>query len=129
METVLNILQAHGFSNPHEMEPGDHIEIQPDSEGQMPLVIEKIGETEHGSRISVAHYYTQLGDLMADPEIVFTVDHAGMWTPVRYVQHPRIEQYDPHGLGKSVVDFVKRWDRNLRKQGYLQAAKAEVAAQ
>ncbi len=129
MKSVLEILEAHGISDPHDMRVGDHIEIKPDTGAQMPLVIEKIREDEHGTRLSVAHYYTQMGDLMADPEIVFDVDHADKWVPVRYVQHPHIEQYDPHGLGKSVTDFVKRWDKNLRKQGYIRAAETEVAAQ
>ena len=33
----------------------------------MPVVIEQVGENQ----ISIAHYYEQNGDLMADPEIVF----------------------------------------------------------
>jgi hypothetical protein len=42
----------------------------------MPLVIEKIAP----GRISVAHYYTQMGDLMADPDIVFKVENSE-WVP------------------------------------------------
>ena len=33
----------------------------------MPVVVEQVGENQ----ISIAHYYEQNGDLMADPEIVF----------------------------------------------------------
>ena len=33
----------------------------------MPVVVEQVGK----NRISIAHYYEQNGDLMADPEIVF----------------------------------------------------------
>ena len=33
----------------------------------MPVVIEQVGENQ----ISIAHYYEQNGDLMADPEIIF----------------------------------------------------------
>jgi len=115
MEAVRNILRVHGYSDATDLEVGDSVEIELDNDAQMPLVIEKIGE----HRLSVAHYYTQMGDLMSDPEIVFRTDGT-TWTPVRYTQHPHVERYDPDGL--DMAGFVKRWDRNLREQGYVDAA-------
>ena len=36
--------------------------------------------------VSVAHYYTQNGDLMRDPEMVFEVGPDGAFHPVSYQQ-------------------------------------------
>jgi len=115
METVRDIIHAHGHPSVDVMGVGDHIEIERANDAMMPLVIEKIGE----HRLSVAHYYTQMGDLMADPEIVFTIN-GETWVPVRYVQHPHTEQSEPDGL--AMDGFVTQWNRNLREQGYVTAA-------
>ena len=40
------------------------------SDGFEDLVLEDIG----GGEYSIAHYYTQNGDAMRDPEITFTID-------------------------------------------------------
>ena len=114
METVTAIVQAHGYDSVHDMAVGDHIKVEHDH--QMPLAIEKIGD----DRLSVAHYYTQRGDLMSDPEVVFRLT-GDTWTPVRYTQHPHIHQHDETGL-TGVNAFVTTWDRNLRNQGYITAA-------
>jgi len=82
MNTVIDIVQAHGYQSVHDMDVDDHIRVERDH--QMPLPIEKLGD----NRLSVAHYYTQRGDVMSDPEIVFLLDGDG-WIPVRYTQHPR----------------------------------------
>lgn len=114
MDTVTEIVQAHGYDSVHDMAVGDHIKVEHNH--QMPLTIEKIGD----NRLSVAHYYTQRGDLMSDPEVVFRLD-GDTWVPVRYTQHPRIHHHDESGL-KTLKSFVNTWDRNLRKQGFLEAA-------
>ena len=116
MNTITDIVQAHGYQSVHDMDIGDHIKVEQDH--QMPLTIEKIGD----NRLSVAHYYTQRGDLMSDPEIVFRLD-GDEWIPVRYTQHPHIHQHDEDGL-TSISTFITTWDRNLRQQGYLNAATA-----
>ena len=36
---------------------------------------------------SVAHYYEQNGDLMADPDVVYWKDDEGAWRPTEYTQH------------------------------------------
>jgi len=64
MEAVRAILKEKGYSSASEMDINESVNIEMD--GFMDLYIEKIGE----SKLSVAHYYTQRGDLMADPEIV-----------------------------------------------------------
>ena len=40
----------------------------------MPVVVEKVGRLPgYGEIISIAHYEEQNGDLMADPEMEFTI--------------------------------------------------------
>ena len=111
MKTVKDVVRSYGYDTVDDMSVGDSIQVEPDSDVMMPLVIEKIDE----NRLSVAHYYTQRGDLMADPEIVFHVKNEE-WVPIRYTQHPYIEQYDPDGL--DLDGFVEQWNQNLQRQGY-----------
>lgn len=123
MDSVRRILEAQGYKDVQELEVNETIKIDPGPDAVMPLTIEKLWEYEDRDRISVAHYYTQRGDLMSDPEIVFDVPHGGGdWVPVRYTHHPYTEQYDSHGLGRDVQRFVELWDENLRSMGYVQAA-------
>lgn len=117
MQAVRDILQAHGYDSVDDMAIGDHIEVDRAEDAMMPLVIEKIG----AHRLSVAHYYTHMGDLMSDPEIVFHIDN-GVWTPVRYTQHPHVHQHDEDGL-PSVEAFAADWSRNLERQGYVAQAR------
>lgn len=118
MEAAKQILAISGFENPLQMEFEDCIRIEVN--GHMPLVIEKVAE----NRISVAHYYTQRGDLMSDPEIVFEID-GDEWIPIRYTQHPLAEEYNKNGLDKLRNGFISQWSQNLEKQGYVKAAKQE----
>lgn len=117
MEAAREILHAHGYDDAASMTVGDDIKITLDSDAMMPLVIEKIAD----NRLSVAHYYTQRGDLMSDPEIVFRVN-SDDWTPVRYTQHPHIHQHNEDGLD-SMDQFCTQWSRNLQRQGYVKTAK------
>lgn len=98
--------------------PGDNLTVSVESFDD--LVIEKVGP----QRVSVAHYYTQNGDLMSDPEIVFitpAADEDDGWTPVRYTQHPHIHVHNSNGL-TDLNSFIKRWCGNLREQGFVTAA-------
>ena len=104
MDAVKKILAAKVYQTVQEMNIEDSVTVEVPE--MMDLVIEKIGE----NRLSVAHYYTQNGDLMSDPEIVFRID-GNRWIPVRYTQHPFIEQHDEDGINLS--GFLKRWNRNL----------------
>jgi hypothetical protein len=118
METVKQILEAQGVQNPVEdMEVGERYEIPSEpTAADMDLTIEKIGEHQ----ISVAHYYTQRGDLMRDPEIVYRIEN-GNWTPIEYTQDPGVYQRNEAGL-RNVQEFSQTWSENLRRQGFLQAA-------
>jgi hypothetical protein len=109
VEAAKEILREQG-TTAEEMEIGEHHQIG--VPGLMDLTIEKIGE----NRVSVAHYYTQHGDIMSDPEIVFKIQDSE-WTPIRYTQHPNIHRHDENGL-PSVQKFAEQWSRNLKKQGF-----------
>lgn len=119
MDAVKEILRLHGYSSAEEMESGTSITVE--VSGFMDLDIEKIGS----NRVSVAHYYKQMGDLMSDPEIVFKITGYGEWQPVRYTQHPFREEHNENGLTR-VEKSVRQWSRNLETQGYVKAAQRGV---
>lgn len=92
----------------------------------MPLVVERTGP----DRVSLAHYYEQNGDLMADPEMEIRV-HAetGMAEALHY-------QQDGLGIFRRVYEerdgkifvrprqkkeqntFLEQWLLNLKRQGF-----------
>ena len=49
-----------------------YIKIE-NTKGYMPVSVEIIEDSENLVKVSVAHYYEQNGDLMADPEMCFAV--------------------------------------------------------
>lgn len=119
MDAIKKILAAEGYQTVQEMDIEDSVTIEVPE--MIDLVIEKTGE----NRVSVAHYYTQNGDLMSDPEIVFRID-GDRWVPVRYTQHPFIEQHNEDGL--DLDGFEARWSRNLVAQGFVEAARKAASA-
>jgi hypothetical protein len=109
-----------------------HFHLRIENEGFMPLVVEawNIG----GSHvISVAHYWMQNGDAMRDPEVVM-MNEGRLLT---FQQDPYIYQelasYEkgPAGVSwkisprlyASVLDFTKMWVRNIKAQGFINAAR------
>lgn len=130
MTTVKHILDLFPNQN--------HIRIE--SEGFMPLVVERIGT---GPRklplISVAHYFTQNGDAMRDPEMTFEQDARGDLHPVTFQQDGGLPLYQEavfqNEEGQTLVrprllqqlrSFARTWSCNLREQGFLSAAKAKA---
>jgi hypothetical protein len=88
------------------------------------LVIER-----HGSLISVAHYFEQNGDLIADPEV--ELRHP-TWFPTAITQviGGRREKFIERN-GQECVDmkfhnevtsFLAMWGRNIRAQGWDRAS-------
>jgi len=114
MEAARAILASLGIESIDEMNVNENYTVE--VHGYEDLTIEKISP----DRLSVAHHYVQRGDLMCDPEIVFHIDN-GVWTPVRFTQHPHVHRHDPTGL--ELGGFVTQWSENLREQGFLDAAK------
>jgi hypothetical protein len=114
MKSIEKILRSKGVENLETMEINENYTIH--NQGYHDLTVEKISP----DCLSVAHYYTQRGDLMRDPEIVFRIIENGSWMAVEYRQDDcGIYQRDESGL--DVSGFVKRWDKNLEKQGFVEA--------
>ena len=98
MKTVQAIIDLFGGLDALKQQP-----IRLKVEGFMPLVIEHVGIGPRGQPlVSVAHYYEQNGDLMADPDIALEVAD-GVWSPVEFQQASR-------GFHKSVPLFQKAPD-------------------
>jgi hypothetical protein len=82
MESVREIIALFGG-----MDSLRERSIRVEVEGMMPLVIEYVGEgPRSGTLVSVAHYFVQNGDLMADPDLTVEVQNSGEWLPVAYQQ-------------------------------------------
>jgi hypothetical protein len=106
----------------------------------MPLTIEGIGTGPYGYQaVSVCHYFEQNGDLMQDPEIMFEYNN-GEFFPYAIQQAPLNRYAEVYrcdtsrdyrgkptgadlGLKKELEEFAAMWDRNLRDQGFVVAAK------
>lgn len=113
-----------------------HIHVQREVPGFMPLVVERIFNpppAPPGARahLSVAHYYLQNGDLVSDPEVTFSVyhlsEHAGLrslgiavadrasseWLFIpTSVSMPTVGQYHEAFSGRSEALLVSRtWQR------------------
>jgi len=131
MKTVEQIIKGRGGLDALKSK---YIRIE--NPGYMRLVIEHVGTGPRGlPLVSVAHYHEQNGDAMRDPEIVFEIDPQGQmeWGPVEYTQdnlgiyQRAVWQENGHvyikpRLVKDLKSFARTWDRNLREQGFLQAA-------
>jgi hypothetical protein len=98
----------------------------------MAVIVECVGP----DRFSVAHYYEQNGDLMADPEVVFWRRH-GRYYPCEYKQdglglYQELIEFDPNDYARPVsfrpraqadcASFCATWMRNIKhQQGGLRA--------
>jgi hypothetical protein len=103
--------------------------------GFMRLVIEHVGTGPRGGElVSVAHYGELNGDLMRDPEVVFEVA-AGQLQP-NSIQQDYVGSYrDAVFIGedgkvfirpaevRDIEAFSRIWDRNIKHQGFVDAAK------
>jgi hypothetical protein len=120
IDTIQAILEHHGYNSVSDIPVGEHIKLH--VEGHEDLVIEKTGH----DIISVAQYYTQMGDLMADPDIVFRVI-GDDWIPIEYTHHGLGKyNYSESGL-PHLNGFIQTWDRALKRQGFIEAAKEQAA--
>jgi hypothetical protein len=139
MKNVARIIELHGGLVALESKP---IRIESPSSGFMRLCIEHVGTGPRGMPlISVAHYFEQNGDLMADPDLVFEVNpdengplswKTGEWGPVSFTQHSTGTYQEAvvvqdgkvmvaPKLISSLKSFARTWDRNIKAQGYVEA--------
>lgn len=117
MKSIKEILSSHGYDSIEAVPTDTHAEIS--VEGYEDLTIEKIAP----NRLSVSQSYTQHGDIMRDPEIVFKIT-GDKWIAVIYQQDDIGKfQQDDSGI-KSATTFAHNlWDSNLQSQGFVEAAK------
>ena len=128
--TVAEIIEAAGrteeFYDAMAGKGDFHLRIERPSPSIMPLVI----ECHDTNTVSVSHYYEQNGDLMADPDIVFLASPQG-WKAIEYTQH-NLNIYQCAGEGRylpSATSFSNgTWARNIREQGFVEAAKNQAMA-
>ena len=95
----------------------------------MPVVIEKVGNLiGYGEVISIAHYGEQNGDLMADPEMTFTIVE-GKYYPISFRNDyvgvsQEVFGFDKDGKPKTIkirlqsdlVVFSTQWMKNIKEQ-------------
>lgn len=101
------------------------------SEGFMDLSIEKLyyNDVYGNSVYSIAHYGVQNGDLMADPEITFSItsdgrlipqtfrnDYVGVYQEVFQERNGRMLY--SQSLLRELDDFMWHWFQNLAEQGF-----------
>jgi hypothetical protein len=82
-------------------------------------------EVTPAGEVSVAHYTQVNGDAWRDPEIVYEVR---TWRAVEITQDP-VARYRRAPAGHYLVgvhDLSRMWAGNLRDQGFLKVASAEV---
>ena len=98
---------------------GDAYYMKLKSDGFEDLVLEDIGSGEY----SIAHYYTQNGDAMRDPEITFTIDKQNLSIhPTSFLQDDIGLFYETAQAKPSMVqdlkDFMSQWFTNIVNQGF-----------
>lgn len=86
--------------------------------GFMDLNVEVIDE----NRIAIAHNFELNGDLMADPDIEFTVDKENRLLYPQTYQQDTLQRYevvngDAH-LASDLNVFMNQWMHNIMEQGY-----------
>jgi hypothetical protein len=92
------------------------------------LTIENSGQQQ----VSVAHYFEQNGDLVADPDVVFFTGYS-VWVPIEITQNygytVRYATLNEAGTQicrlnltgqASLAAFSEQWAQNLMAQGWLE---------
>jgi len=93
------------------------------STGYMDLIIERLGH----DTVSIAHYYEQNGDLVADPEITVKIDFDNCTAEALtfqnfmgfYTVYPEADKVNLK-LKKTLNSFLNYWLTNLKEQGFYQ---------
>lgn len=113
------IVQAAGQTEAYEsaIRNNESFALKVTNAPYMPLTIEVTGE----GNVSVAHYFTQNGDAMRDPEIVFNPKN---WYGVEITQDPVgvYQRVRPNCYSRGIEDLARIWAKNLREQGFIEAA-------
>lgn len=122
-ETIEHLLKSHNLLEDFQNKNSFHVRFV--MTGYQRLVIER-----HGGMISVAHYFEQNGDWIADPDVEL---HYPSWTPTAITQafFGYRSKFIERG-GKTFVDtrfhkqvssFLGMWARNIKSQGWAERGK------
>lgn len=102
-------------------------------ESYMPLVIEVLPPHMNPlglPSVAVSHTFIQNGDVMFDPEIVFTVLGKDEWMPTEITQHPvgvyraafaggeQTPLPQARAIVRDILPLANLWARNLHEQGW-----------
>jgi hypothetical protein len=130
MKSIEEIVQVTGGWDRLRSRP-----LKIEVEGFLPLCIEVIGKGPRGGMlVSIAHYFLQNGDLMADPDLTIEAQADGTWLPVAY-QQDGLGIYQEavfldgdkvivqQKLVNDLLAFMRLWDRNINEQGFIAAAR------
>ena len=122
-ETIEHLLKTHDLLDAFQSQGSFHVRFE--KPGYQPLVIER-----HGDMISVAHYFEQNGDLIADPDVEL---HYPSWVPTAITQAffgYRTKFFEQDGktyvdtrFHKQVSEFLTMWARNIKAQGWAEGGK------
>ncbi len=118
--TIEHLLRSHELLEQFQTQTDFHVRF--DMPHYDRLVIER-----HDALISVAHYFEQNGDLIADPEIEL---HYPSWTPIAITQilgYRRTKFIELAGVTyvdtrfhDEVSAFLSTWARNIQAQGWIE---------
>ncbi|MBX3038574.1 MAG: hypothetical protein KF758_16810 [Anaerolineales bacterium] len=121
--TIEHLLKSHNLLKEFQQQDSFHVRF--DKPGYQRLVIER-----HGELISVAHYFEQNGDLVADPDVEL---HYPTWVPTAITQTffgYRQKFFERDGktyvdtrFHKEVSSFLTLWARNIKAQGWAEGGK------
>ncbi len=115
------LLKAHNILDAFQNQTEFHVRFE--MPGFDRLVIERLGNL-----ISVAHYFEQNGDLIADPEVELNYP---TWFPTAITQivsgrrekfiRRNGQEYVDMNFHIEVTSFIAMWGRNIRAQGWDRA--------
>lgn len=128
---IQKLYEAMSAPKYRQDEDGNYAKIA-NSPSLMPVIVEKVGNLAgYGEIISIAHYGEQNGDLMADPEMTFTIvggeyfpiafrnDYVGLYQEVfDYNEDGEPEEIDKK-LQSSLTDFANEWMNSIQEQQRL----------
>ena len=121
--TIEQLLKSHNLLGDYQAKGSFHVRFE--KTGYQPLVIER-----HGDMISVAHYFEQNGDLIADPDVEL---HHPSWVPTGITQayfgyrSKFIERegrtFIDTNFHRQVSSFLTLWARNIKAQGWAEGGR------
>ena len=124
---IIQQLYEAMYHEPYMLNEGSHAKLN-NNPAYMPVVVEKVGRLPgYGEIISIAHYGEQNGDLMADPEMEFTII-GGDYYPISFRndylgKHSSVFEDDGINLllQYDLTTFANQWMRNIAEQQNITA--------